>query len=52
MDLFAAPIVFRALFHHAEMGPDFAELVTHAVLAGAGSAHTPPCTHAVGPPSA
>ncbi|WP_410567195.1 TetR/AcrR family transcriptional regulator [Amycolatopsis sp. cmx-4-61] len=48
MDLFAGPIVFRALFHPAEMGPDFAELVTHAVLAGVGGAETPHCTNAAG----
>ncbi|MFE0023957.1 TetR/AcrR family transcriptional regulator [Amycolatopsis sp. NPDC059021] len=50
-DLFAAPIVFRALFHHAGMGPDFAELVTRAVLAGVGTAKTPRCTRAAGHPS-
>ncbi|USX52911.1 TetR/AcrR family transcriptional regulator [Lentzea sp. HUAS12] len=37
LDLFAAPVMFRALFRHAPMGPDFAELVTGAVLDGVGA---------------
>ncbi|MBO3674640.1 TetR/AcrR family transcriptional regulator [Streptomyces sp. NEAU-YJ-81] len=48
LDLFAAPIVFRALFRHAELGPDFAELVTHAVLVGVGDTRTSYCTHPAG----
>ncbi|MCQ8192001.1 TetR/AcrR family transcriptional regulator [Streptomyces rugosispiralis] len=48
LDLFAAPIVFRALFRHAELGPDFAELVTRAVLAGVGDTRRSSCTHPVG----
>ncbi|MFD4640093.1 TetR/AcrR family transcriptional regulator [Lentzea sp. NPDC058436] len=46
LDLFAAPIVFRALFRHAAMGPDFAELVTCAVLAGVGGAAGRECARA------
>ena len=38
LDLFAAPVVFRALFRHAPMGPEFAEQVTRAVLTGIGGA--------------
>ncbi|SEQ91636.1 TetR/AcrR family transcriptional regulator [Lentzea albida] len=37
LDLFAAPVMFRALFRHAPMGADFAELVTGAVLDGVGA---------------
>ncbi|GAA3547946.1 TetR/AcrR family transcriptional regulator [Amycolatopsis ultiminotia] len=36
LDLFAAPIVFRALFGHRELDPDFPEQVTRAVLSGVG----------------
>ncbi|WP_413798202.1 TetR/AcrR family transcriptional regulator [Streptomyces iranensis] len=48
LDLFAAPIVFRALFRHADLGPDFAELVTRAVLVGVGDTRTSYCTRPAG----
>ncbi|EXU69854.1 TetR family transcriptional regulator [Streptomyces sp. PRh5] len=48
LDLFAAPVVFRALFRHAELGPDFAELVTRAVLVGVGDSRTSYCTRQAG----
>ncbi|AGP59591.1 TetR/AcrR family transcriptional regulator [Streptomyces rapamycinicus] len=48
LDLFAAPVVFRALFRHAELGPDFAELVTHAVLVGVGDNRPSYCTRPTG----
>ncbi|GHH30657.1 TetR/AcrR family transcriptional regulator [Lentzea cavernae] len=38
MDLFAAPVIFRALFRHGPAGPGFAELVADAVLTGVGTA--------------
>jgi AcrR family transcriptional regulator len=37
VDLFAAPVVFRALFGHRELGPRFAEDLTQAVLVGVGT---------------
>ncbi|WP_063762949.1 TetR/AcrR family transcriptional regulator [Streptomyces rimosus] len=37
MDLFAAPIVFRALFGHSGLGPEFPEDVVCAVLTGTGT---------------
>ncbi|AHH95895.1 TetR/AcrR family transcriptional regulator [Kutzneria albida] len=36
LDLFAAPIVFRALFGHRELGPEFPREVANAVLRGVG----------------
>ncbi|GAA1269673.1 TetR/AcrR family transcriptional regulator [Streptomyces javensis] len=48
LDLFAAPVVFRALFRHAELGPDLAELVTHAVLVGVGDTRASYCTNPAG----
>ncbi|MBB4689182.1 TetR/AcrR family transcriptional regulator [Amycolatopsis jiangsuensis] len=52
IDLFAAPIVFRALFRHAEMGPGFAEKVTDAVLGGVGAADARRCRRAGSGPAA
>ncbi|AUA09847.1 TetR family transcriptional regulator [Streptomyces sp. SID8382] len=37
LDLFAAPVVFRALFGHSGLGPDFPADVAHAVLSGVGT---------------
>ncbi|SDF35714.1 transcriptional regulator, TetR family [Lentzea fradiae] len=37
LDLFVAPVVFRALFRHAPSGPDLSERVALAVLAGIGN---------------
>ncbi|MFF3272168.1 TetR/AcrR family transcriptional regulator [Streptomyces chrestomyceticus] len=37
LDLFAAPIVFRALFGHSGLGPEFPEEVVSAVLSGTGT---------------
>ncbi|MGW3467305.1 TetR/AcrR family transcriptional regulator [Saccharopolyspora sp. NPDC000995] len=43
VDLFAAPVVFRALFGHRELGPEFAEDVARAVLVGVGTGDRPCC---------
>jgi AcrR family transcriptional regulator len=45
LDLFAAPIILRALFRHAPSGPEFSERVAQAVLAGVGSADALGCVH-------
>ncbi|MEU4893379.1 TetR/AcrR family transcriptional regulator [Streptomyces sp. NPDC044780] len=37
LDLFAAPVVFRALFGHSELGPEFSEDIARAVLSGVGT---------------
>ncbi|KOT64454.1 MULTISPECIES: TetR/AcrR family transcriptional regulator [Streptomyces] len=37
LDLFAAPIVFRALFGHSGLGPEFPEDVVCALLSGTGT---------------
>ncbi|MYU18734.1 TetR family transcriptional regulator [Streptomyces sp. SID8361] len=37
LDLFAAPVVFRALFGHSGLGPDFPADVARAVLSGVGT---------------
>ncbi|WP_328609021.1 TetR/AcrR family transcriptional regulator [Amycolatopsis sp. NBC_00345] len=41
VDLFAAPVVFRALFGHLELGPEFSEDVARAVLSGVGTGEGP-----------
>lgn len=40
LDLFAAPIVFRAFFGHRSLGPRFADDVARAVLSGVGTEGT------------
>lgn len=40
LDLFAAPIVFRSLFGHRELTPDFPEDVARVVLSGVGAGGT------------
>jgi hypothetical protein len=40
LDLFAAPIVFRALFGHRGLEPRFPEDVARAVLSGVGTGET------------
>lgn len=49
LDLFAAPIVFRALFRHAPSGPELSERVARAVLAGIGSPGSHTCSRATEP---
>ncbi|GHJ32790.1 TetR family transcriptional regulator [Streptomyces hygroscopicus subsp. sporocinereus] len=44
LDLFAAPVVFRALFGHSALGPEFSEDVALAVLSGVGSGRGRHCT--------
>jgi AcrR family transcriptional regulator len=46
LDLFAAPVVLRALFGHRELGPAFVQDVVHAVLSGVSAVADRPCAHA------
>ncbi|WP_431877019.1 TetR/AcrR family transcriptional regulator [Amycolatopsis sacchari] len=45
VDLFAAPVVFRALFGHRELERDFVRDVVHGVLSGVGAAESALCKH-------
>jgi AcrR family transcriptional regulator len=46
IDLFAAPIVFRVLFGHRDLGPEFVRDVVRGVLSGVGAVGDGPCEHA------
>ncbi|GAA1952417.1 TetR/AcrR family transcriptional regulator [Amycolatopsis minnesotensis] len=46
LDLFAAPVVFRVLFGHRELGPSFVRGVVGGVLSGVGAIAGGLCEHA------
>ncbi|MFB7597098.1 TetR/AcrR family transcriptional regulator [Streptomyces sp. NPDC056160] len=46
LDLFAAPVVFRTLFGHRPLAPDFVEEIAHAVLRGVGTGVDHRCAEA------